>query len=74
MNGVIDPNAPWFNRWGLESTGATVPLGEQDRIKLGINRNQPMFAGQLQHFFWGPWEVIDGSVLPDPYGIEGQIR
>ena len=43
-------------------------------IQLGINRNKPMFAGQSQYWFWGPWEVIDGNVLSDPYGIESQIR
>ena len=73
---IIGPpsSASWLRTFGMVSSGSVVPTGEQGRIQLGINRNKPMFAGQLQHFFWGPWEVIDGSMLPDPYGIENQIR
>ena len=48
--------------------------GQSDRIQLGVNRNKPMFAAKVQWWMWGPWEVIDGSVLPDPYGIANQIR
>ncbi len=66
--------ASWLRTFGFEAVDATVPAGFNGRIQLGINRNKPMFAGQSQHFFWGPGEVIDGSVLPDPYGIESQIR
>ena len=66
--------ASWLRTFGMESVNATVPAAFNGRIKLWINRNNAMFAGDLQHFFWGPWEVIDGSVLPDPYGFESQIR
>ena len=76
-NGVITgpaSSATWDNQWGMEVTDGTVPAGINDRIQLGINRNKPMFEGESQYWYWGPWEVIDGSVLPDPYGIENQIR
>lgn len=66
--------AIWERTIGWESVNASVPAGDNKKLKLGINKNLVMLPGQRQHFFWGPWEVIDGSVLPDPYLIESQIR
>ena len=76
-NGVVTgpaSSATWDHRWGFEVTGGSIPSGIVSDIQLGITRNKPMNVGQFQHWFWGPWEVIDASVLPDPYGIENQIR
>ncbi len=74
---VIDgpaSSATWANRWGWETTGATVPANDMAKIQPGVNRNGPMGAGDEQHWFWGPLEVLDGDVITDPYGIESQIK
>ena len=76
-NGVITgptSTATWDRLYGMETTNGTVPAGDSDQIQLGINRNKPMFAGTEQYWFWGPWEVLNGDVVADPYGIESQIR
>ena len=59
--------------FGEETTNGTVPAGESSNIQLGINRNVSMFLGTSQHWFWGPWEVLDGSVVADPYGIASRM-
>ena len=75
-NGVITgptSSARWARLFGSEVTGASVPANDSNTIRLGINRNRFMFPGKQQHWFWGPWEVIDGDVVADPYGIASQI-
>jgi hypothetical protein len=57
-------------KFGAEVTDGSVPLtvtGKQ--IQLGINRNKRTFDGEANWWRWGPWEVIDADVIPDPYGL-----
>ncbi len=65
--------ATWEWRFGKETTSATVSAGDSHHIRLGVNRNKKTFVDVILEWRWGPWEVIDGDVLPDPYGIAEQI-
>ena len=77
LNDVItgpSSSATWFSKYGGLSTGATVPTSDQaTKIELGINRNDAMGSGNQQHWFWGPWEILDGDVIADPYGIASSM-
>ncbi len=64
----------WFFKFGVESTGGTVPVNELDAITYGRNRNAPLPVGPPQFYLWGPIEVLDAAIVGDPYGIEDQIR
>ena len=64
----------WFFKFGVESTGATVPVNELDSITYGRNRNAPLPVGPPQFYLWGPLECLDAAVVFDPYGIEDQIK
>jgi hypothetical protein len=62
-NGQI-VNNPWVFR-GIGISGATLPqVGE---VELGANKNKT--TAQAQHIYWGPWEVVDGTKFPNPWGM-----
>jgi hypothetical protein len=57
-------------KFGAEVLDGTVPLTVTGRdIQLGINRNKRTYDGVANWWQWGPWEVIDAEVVPDPYGL-----
>ena len=58
----------------METTGATVPANDSTKLQLGKNRNTVMSLNPQQWWRWGPFEVLDGDVIADPYGIESQIK
>lgn len=61
--GAIAPG-PWAYV-GIEATGATTPRVRG--ITLGANKNKS--NPTTMHLFWGPWEVVDGSRHPNPWGM-----
>jgi len=67
--------ADWHRLFGFEETGGSdVPTDLCNHLEMGINRNKPLHKGRVQWWMWGPWEVVDGNVIPDPYGIEHMIK
>jgi hypothetical protein len=64
-NGVIADNP--FTYMGLGITNAQSPLPAVRGISLGANRNKN--SDTTMHLFWGPWEVVDGSQFPNPWGM-----
>jgi hypothetical protein len=36
-------------------------------IALGVNKNN--CTPTTQYIYWGPYDVVDGSVYPDPFGV-----
>ncbi len=63
--GAVAPGA-WVYV-GSEFSGATTP--RTTGIGLGANKNKS--NPSTMHIDWGPWEVIDGSKQPDPFGLNG---
>jgi hypothetical protein len=57
---------PW-TYVGQELSGHPPP--RVDRVELGINKNKSTPA--RQYLDWGPWEVVDGSRYPNPFGMPG---
>jgi hypothetical protein len=62
-NGVV-ANNPWIYA-GISVSGATTPRVRG--ITLGANRNKN--NPTTMYIYWGPWEVVDGSRYPNPFGM-----
>ena len=62
-NGVVAPG-PW-SYYGFSISGATTPT--VSAIALGLNKNKKTAA--TQYIYWGPWEVYDGAVYANPFGL-----
>jgi uncharacterized protein YjdB len=62
-NGVVANNAYTYIGWSY--SGATTPRVRA--IDLGANKNKSNDADM--YLFWGPWEVVDGSVYPNPWAM-----
>ena len=57
-------NNPWvFTGWS--ATGATTP--RVAKVELGANKNKNNPTDM--YLTWGPWEVVDGSRYPNPFGM-----
>jgi hypothetical protein len=67
---LTGPGAP--TRWRLAGRSYT-GAGPRDsfpavrNLRLGVNRNR--VADAVQYIYWGPWEIVDGSVHADPFGV-----
>ena len=57
-------NNPW-TYIGIEVTGAPTPRAAE--IMLGANKNKS--NPSTMYIWWGPWEVVDGSRYPNPFGM-----
>ena len=57
-------NNPWVYH-GYQMSGSVTP--RVSGISLGVNKNKSTPAAQ--HIYWGPWEVVDGSRFPNPWGM-----
>ncbi|HEU0051569.1 MAG TPA: hypothetical protein VFQ39_00285, partial [Longimicrobium sp.] len=55
---------PWLYH-GYRMSGSTTP--QVAHVELGINRNKNNPA--TMYLYWGPWEVVDGSQYPNPFGM-----
>ena len=62
-NGQVAPG-PWIYM-GLDLSGQPTPLVRG--IQLGINKNKNNTHDM--YIYWGPWEVVDGSAYPNPWGM-----
>ena len=62
--GGVLANNPW-TYVGIEVSGAATPRVRG--ITLGANKNKSNPA--TMNLFWGPWEVVDGTRHPDPWGM-----
>jgi hypothetical protein len=64
VGGVVNPQ-PWkidaLYR-DFSATGSGV-----NRYEMGVNRNDKWPAAM--NVYWGPYEVVDGSVFPNPFGV-----
>lgn len=57
---------PWTYA-GQEVEGGPVPRVRA--VTLGANRNKS--TPRRMHIDWGPWEVVDGTRYPNPFGMPG---
>jgi len=60
-------------KFGLDIMASSIPSGRAGGLRLGINRNCPLASGQTVWWMWGPYEVIDASVIADPYGLANDM-
>jgi hypothetical protein len=66
QNGVISL-APWRINAHWHEAPATDPFTGVDRYKMGVNRNR-QYEEVMSHD-WGPYEVVDGGVYPNPWNL-----
>lgn len=52
---------------GEEVTSCSNTTPQARAITLGANKNKTTPADQ--YIYWGPWEVVDGSAFPNPWGV-----
>jgi hypothetical protein len=43
------------------------PTPKARGIVLGANKNK--VTQVTQYLYWGPWEIVDGTPYPNPYGV-----
>ena len=56
-----------FSGWSYTgATGADL-FPQVHELALGVNKNRDTPADQ--YVYWGPFEVVDGSQYPDPWGV-----
>lgn len=67
QGGTIVDNPFFFAQ--IDATGATSAdtFPQIREIAQGINKNRS--NDQTQYIYWGPWEVVDGSIYPNPFGV-----
>jgi hypothetical protein len=54
-------------RWAEFAPGATwLPMA---RYEMGVNRNRQW--DEVMYLYWGPYEIVDGTVHPNPWGLPG---
>jgi hypothetical protein len=66
VGGAVAPSP-----WKIDATYLDVQPGQSftgiANYQMGVNRNrwydEPMFI------YWGPYEIVDGSVYPNPWGL-----
>ena len=56
-----------FTFRGEEVTSCSSATPQARAINLGANKNKTTPADQ--YIYWGPWEVVDGSAYPNPWGV-----
>lgn len=61
--GAVAPG-PW-TYLGVGLSGGPVP--RVNRVELGINKNKS--TPSVEYIDWGPWEVVDGTQHPNPFGM-----
>lgn len=61
----LSPDPGAWTYAGTEVEGAPVPRVRA--VTLGANRNKS--TPRQMHIDWGPWEVVDGTRWPDPFGM-----
>jgi hypothetical protein len=52
---------------GYSMSGYPTPLVRSVQLGVNKNKNNPT----TMHLYWGPWEVVDGSKYPNPFGVPG---
>ena len=57
-------NEPFLYAGSINS-GSPIPF--VGGIELGVNKNKS--NPTTMYVMWGPWEVVDGSRYPNPFGI-----
>ena len=67
QNGVIVDNPFVFVGWSYVGVTTADSFPQVSSLKLGINKNRS--NDQTQSIFWGPWEVVDGSLYPNPWEV-----
>jgi len=64
--GVVSPGA-----WRINAEYSVAPSGQVFRgvshYQMGVNRNRQY--DEVMYHDWGPYEVVDGSVFPSPWGL-----
>ena len=63
-NGGVIANNP-FTYWAVEISGSTTPRVRAVDLGPIKNKSNPT----TMHLYWGPWEVVDGSAYPNPFGM-----
>ena len=61
--GATSPGA--WTYIGVDASGAPTPRVRG--ITLGANKNKS--NPSTMYIYWGPWEVVDGSRYPNPFGM-----
>lgn len=67
--GVIVNNPFVFIGWNYVGATSADTFPPISSIKLGINKNRS--NDRTQYLYWGPWELVDGDVVRDPWGVAG---
>jgi len=60
-------DGPWDKYGGDFPNAQAGSLKPSNAIALGDVMNKSPVA--TQYIYWGPWEVVDGTKYPNPYGI-----
>lgn len=60
-------NNPW-KYYGISLSGAATP--QVAAVSLGAS-NLSRAPASTQYAYWGPWEVVDGTRYPNPFGMAG---
>jgi uncharacterized protein YjdB len=64
--GMQTANLPFvFDGYDMVATSGTIP--QATRFVLGANKNK--CTPTTQYIYWGPYEVVDGSRYPNPFGV-----
>ncbi len=66
--GVINPQ-PWQITGRLMIGSAGSVWRGLSNYQMGVNRNR--CYDEAMHIDWGPYEVVDGSQYPNPWGLPG---
>jgi hypothetical protein len=69
VNGVVNPQS-----WQWDANYIEFQAGQTwksvSRYEMGVNRNRQW--DENMYIFWGPYEVVNGSLYPNPWSLPGQ--
>jgi hypothetical protein len=68
LRGVVSPGA-----WRIDARYMIVQAGQVFRgiaiYTMGVNRNRQW--DEPMYIYWGPYEVVDGDLYPNPWELPG---
>jgi len=64
-----DGSAPVYQGQTTERMNSGSPMPPITGISVGLNFNQTRAPSQSQAVWWGQWEVVDGTLHPNPFGL-----
>jgi hypothetical protein len=67
VNGTQNPGPWWFKGTDIVGDTGTDLFPPVNQIHLGVNKNRD--TPTTQYVYWGPWEIMNGNLDPNPYGV-----